>query len=347
MVDWPLVLSNVENRGESMEQVHIAFCADANVFPYLGVAIKSIINCSSEKYKYVIHVIYDEVDYLSEGLLRSEFNEVSNFELHLVNVKNYENLLNGVYTSGYLTMAAYWRLILPLLLPNVNRVLYLDVDTLVLKDVSKLFFVDLDGFELAGCIDYGIGYSEEAFYKKGKVNLLKLKGFSDFKRYINSGVLVMNLQAFRGNDRVNQLLELIHNNDFQFHDQDALNVLFDGNIKILNNRWNFNVDSNLAVYTKSAIEDIERRISCMDISIIHYVGRRKPWLLEEGMLRGLWAKVALQTPFFAASFLGTETEFTAVMNKSKKNCQKRFMKKIEKILIPDFVHKIKRYIKNI
>lgn len=122
-----------------MKQVNIVFCADANFFPYLSVSLKSIINSASREVRYVVHIVHNGVSCWDEGLLRSELKLTPNFCLNLVDVRKYEHLLDGVFTSGHLTAATYWRLLLPLLLPEVDKVLYLDVDTLVLDDVSLLF----------------------------------------------------------------------------------------------------------------------------------------------------------------------------------------------------------------
>ena len=122
-----------------MKKIHVAFCADVNYFPYLGVVLKSIVNCSSREFEYVIYVVHDGVDCLSEGMLRSEIKSAQNFSLKMIDVRECEHLLSGVYVSRYITTAAYWRILLPLLLPGVEKVLYLDVDTVVLDDAAAFF----------------------------------------------------------------------------------------------------------------------------------------------------------------------------------------------------------------
>ena len=332
-----------------MKKVDIVFCSDANFFPYLSVSLKSIINCASQKVQYVIHVVHNGMSWRDEGLLRSELKLARNFRLNLVDIRKYEYLLDGVYTSGHLTSASYWRILLPLLLTGVDKVLYLDVDTLVLEDVSLLFEeieADEGKCEIAGCIDYGIGYAaDDRWYTNEKRKILEEYEYDDFENYINSGVLFLNLDFFRKNKTADKLLELILKNNFQYHDQDAINVFFKDKIKILDNKWNFNINSGLCNYSDSALLDIERRISNMDIAIIHYVDSCKPWLVEERILREIWVQVALQTPFFASHYFGTALEMEELLRKSKRARRRSFMRKLEKTLIPDCLHKLKRNIK--
>ena len=83
----------------------------------------------------------------------------------------------------------------------------------------------------------------------------------------------------------------------------------------------------------------------MNISIIHYVDSNKPWLAEERILREIWVQIALQTPFFASHYFGTSLEIEEVLRRSKRARRRSFVRSLEKKLIPDCLHKLKRNIK--
>ena len=179
------------------------------------------------------------------------------------------------HTSGHVNRAAYLRLLIPELVPeNVNRVIYLDTDLVVLDDIQELWEMDLEGKPLGAVPDLGILASSRMRRQKEET-----LGIEEGELYFNSGVMVMDLKAWRENQYGPQVIRCVEEGNFRHHDQDGLNKVFQDNWKPLPLRWNvippvFTLP--VKVLKKSrwrnlALEALERP------GVFHWAGRYKPW----------------------------------------------------------------------
>ena len=116
------------------------------------------------------------------------------------------------------TIAAYYRLILPELLPNINKIIYLDGDTLTLDDLKEMYDINMDNYYYKGFLDI---YIEEFLPNNNN--------------YICSGVLLINLENLRKDDIINKMYDyMIKNNDnLEHHDQTIINGVCSEKIGIL------------------------------------------------------------------------------------------------------------------
>jgi len=188
-------------------------------------------------------------------------------------------LHKGKHSKKHITTPAYYRLGLASLLPNEDKCLYLDGDTIVCADVSGLFQTDLEGNYVAGV--KGAWYH----WPQGENNPhSKRLGIDNIDTYFNSGVTLFNLKAIR-EDGFEKVLAGLIGRYAETVDQDILNVACFGKIKILPLKYNF-----LANYTRCGEESYEV-IPYLSVCftkkeweetisapvIIHYGNNRKPW----------------------------------------------------------------------
>ncbi|PWM76633.1 MAG: glycosyltransferase family 8 protein [Phascolarctobacterium sp.] len=255
-------------------KINIVFASDDNYAQHIAVVIASIMAHTKEQIRYFI--VNDNIsnDKIIKLKRTAEFFKA---EIHFINVP--EKNFNNVYLSGHVSKAAYFRLALADILPdNIEKVLYLDVDLLVYDDIKILWNTDLEDLPLGAVPDYGIMASSRLCKQKERVI-----GLPVGEKYFNSGVLVVNLKKWREKKYFSKILEIINNNQFPHHDQDALNKLFMYKWKILDLRWNiippvFNLFPKVLfnnIYRKSALE------AKKNPGIIHYAGRYKPWEFSE------------------------------------------------------------------
>jgi lipopolysaccharide biosynthesis glycosyltransferase len=129
-----------------------------------------------------------------------------------------------------LTMAAYYRLLLPDILPNLDKVLYLDCDMDVMGDVSELFVLELDDFALAACLD------DMPHTNQHRLQLQMEVG----ERTFNTGMMMCNLKYWRENGCVPKLIEYAKRpkKEILLHDQDVFNYLFKKHWFLLPPKWN-------------------------------------------------------------------------------------------------------------
>ena len=169
-----------------------------------------------------------------------------------------------------ITAASLLRLLLPSVLKDIDRVVYLDCDLVVLNDIATLYDTDLSDFSLAACLDFWLtgsppfappGWRADEWHKF----LREVVRLSDSKAYFNAGVMVMDLKRFRSSSLIQAADEFLERTNYEtpFVDQEALNHAVDGAFVRLDTRWNV-----LAALGHS------------DPWIIHYAGPYKPWSCE-------------------------------------------------------------------
>ena len=254
-------------------QISIVFASDDNYAQHIAVVIASIM--AKTKEKVCFYIINDNI---SKDKIEKLKNTADTFKTKIEFINVPEDKFSDVYLSGHVSKAAYFRLALTDILPNdiekVIKVIYLDVDLLVYDDIKKMWQIDLKNLPLAAVPDYGIMASTRLCKQKADVI-----GLPVGEKYFNSGVLVVNLKEWRKEDYTKQILEIINNNKFPHHDQDALNKLFMHKWQALDLRWNiippvFNLFSKILLNSNFRKNAITAR---KNPGIIHYAGRYKPW----------------------------------------------------------------------
>ena len=250
--------------------INIVLCSDDNYAQHIAVVIASIM--AKTKERVCFYVINDNI---SKDKIEKLKNTADTFKTQIEFITVSEDKFVNVYLSGHVSKAAYFRLALADILPNdIEKVIYLDVDLLVFDDINKLWQIDLENLPLAAVPDYGIMASGRLCKQKKQVI-----GLPVGEKYFNSGVLVVNLKEWRKEDYTKQILEIINNNQFPHHDQDALNKLFMHKWKELELRWN--VIPPIYYLFNKVLFNKKLRNSALkaksDIAILHYAGSYKPW----------------------------------------------------------------------
>ena len=252
------------------EKINIVFASDDNYAQHIAVVISSIM--AKTKAKICFFVIDDNI---SEEKLKKLEKTAASFSAEINFVKVQDEKFNNVYLSGHVSKAAYFRLALPDILPdNINKVIYLDVDLIVLDDIQKMWQCDLQQLPLAAVEDYGIMASDRLCKQKQQVIGLPIG-----EKYFNSGVLLIDLQKWRQGNYTKKIIELINNNKFPHHDQDVLNKIFIKKWKALDLRWNvippvFYLFNKVVFNKKFRSNAVNAKL---DIGILHYAGSYKPW----------------------------------------------------------------------
>jgi lipopolysaccharide biosynthesis glycosyltransferase len=242
---------------------HVAYCFDKNFYQHFAAAITStILNFRKSPRELHFHLVTDHIDnslrdFLTD--LKTIFGcSISEYVLNEEKVAEINRIPESLRNMFHFTVAAYFRLLLPSLVPNsVDRLLYLDCDTIVIDDVSKLIETQLDG-KAAGLV---LDPKTEMFSK-----------YYSISNYFNSGVLLFDLAVWRDRNLADKCFSYFENPRAPVRnaDQCAINVVLDGAIKEIEPRWN-NFASN--VDTKVASLSEVRKTS----SILHFFSSEKPW----------------------------------------------------------------------
>lgn len=252
------------------DKINVVFASDDNYAQHIAVVIASIMDKTKEKVCFF--VINDNIS--SEKITKLKNTVVKlNTAVEFIDVP--EEQFKNVYLSGHVSKAAYFRLALADIMPDdIEKVIYLDVDLLVYDDIKNLWQNDIKKYALAAVPDFGIMASNRLCRQKKEVI-----GLPKGKEYFNSGVLLINLKKWRQENYTKQILEIINENQFPHHDQDALNKLFMNNWLTLDLRWNI-IPPVYNLFPKVLFNKFFRKQALeakRNPAIVHYAGRYKPW----------------------------------------------------------------------
>ena len=228
-------------------QINICLACDKNYAKYAGVVIASVLYNAENNDNYNFYIIHN-------GLSENWQNEI----LSLKNIKNYEikfievndnsySDYKNIQTNKYLSIAACYRLKLPSLLPSINKIIYLDCDVIVNSNIANLYKIEIGHNLIAGIKDI----------------------CAPFEGYINSGVVIFNLEQMRQENIEEKFLYWTRRNAeiITCGDQEIINETCKGRSLVIDDKtWNVQTS-----------EFSKRSYFTNNPKIIHYIGKYKPW----------------------------------------------------------------------
>ena len=179
----------------------------------------------------------------------------------------------------YYSLEAYYRLCIPEIFPDFEKIIYLDSDVSVLGDIKELWDLDISDYYAAACLEFS--------------KTVHLSKFMNSELYFNSGVMVINCNKWREDNIFNKSLEFVKTNasSIIYVEQDVLNSLLSEKIFHINRRWNFEyMPFNSAIFDLCAENEI---------SLVHYVSRWKPWNKYGHHFASFYFRYLSKTPWFA------------------------------------------------
>ena len=189
----------------SEKNIPVVFATDENYVVPTYVAAYSMLKNAKLEWNFDIYVmIPDSMPEKGKNVL-SKLEEVrDNCKVNFLNMKNaFQNVEMQI---SYITPATYYRLLLPELLPQYDKCLYLDSDIIVVGDVSEIYDAQKQDVWLTGVVAGNPALSS----LKGQERLVHSRklGINTIDTYVNAGVLVFNLKAMRDYDLVKAFMDL-------------------------------------------------------------------------------------------------------------------------------------------
>ena len=164
--------------------------------------------------------------------------------------------------------------------PQYDKVLYCDCDVIVLGDIAELYNHNIDNYLVGAC-------PEEV--------MAEVKVFGDYveqaldvecEKYFNAGVMLMNLDGFRKENIEEKFFDMLQKYTFRVtQDEDYLNVLCKGKVKLFHLGWN-----------KTAFKN--DKFNDKDLKLIHYKIHWKPWHYDGVLYENHFWDYAKQTSFY-------------------------------------------------
>ena len=234
------------------EIINIAFNIDKNYPIYTMLTINSIVKNSNSKFEFYIieNNLTDTQKTLMNFFVKKFYKQNITF-IHFDNPIINKN--KRIYLEKNITNIAIARIMLPQIVKNVDKIIYLDSDILVNTDIKALWDVDLNKHH-TGMVQDIVQY--------------KIEGTEIKNHYMNSGVMVIDAKQWREKRISQKLLNLFNkskNFQYYFVDQDIINIVLNGEIKEIPIKWNNQMYKSKMLYQKN---------DC----IYHFTGHNKPWL---------------------------------------------------------------------
>ena len=240
-------------------RIDICLTCDENYIPYMGASMVSILKNSGDNDIY-FHLIIDNISEDNKNKLIS-LKKIKKCEIifyHNLDLNRYKILFEKTNNKLYWSPACYYRLEIPNLIKDVDKILYLDCDIIVRKDISELFNIDISEFYLAA-----VTHPVNIDHFKTRI------GLTINDKYFCAGMLLINNKLFIEDNIRDKCIEFLEKSNIIFaQDQDALVIATKNRVKIIDEKYSY-----------FAYRGYHENADSIDnINLIHYASAKKPWL---------------------------------------------------------------------
>lgn len=228
-------------------EINVCISCDNNYAKQAGITITSIIHNANLGDYFYFYILNNGID----NDIKNKIKSITNFPIKFFHVKKNDfDIFEQITTHKYITIPSYFRLKIASYFPDLDKIIYLDCDTIINTSLSKLDNIDISNYLLAGVQD------------------IKKEMVEKNPTYVNSGVLVFNLEKIRKEHIEEKYFSYAKENinTIKTGDQEIINEVCKGKIKLLDPLWNVQTGNfvNRSNYTTKPY-------------IIHYVSKQKPW----------------------------------------------------------------------
>ncbi len=277
-----------------MNVIPIAFAFDNNLILPACVCISSLLTNAQKDTFYDIFILHSS----NIALKKEGLNKIPRY---YKNCRIQYRLVDSTFDSAFeirgITTAAYYRLLIPELIPEYDKIIYSDVDVIFRFDLSDIYTnIDLNNYYVAGVNSLSHLVPEYKHYYIEKLHL-------DPEKVIYSGNLIINSKKIK-EDNLISLFKKQARNSYKFQDMDILNIVCKGKIKYLSPEFCLStIISHASIYDNNALLKLwsQKEIdNALRQGIVHYNGQ-KPWQ-QYCINFDIWWEYYRKSPFFDEKF---------------------------------------------
>ena len=315
--DEPVALKPVENA------IPVVFCYDHYRPALFGVIWESFLNHMNGSVKYDVIIAWKYADKDTKNAISKMAADYENIKVRFLDTNLEAKKINEHYkpkrTDGKELLG--WMPILPFLpyvLNEYSAALVFTKDILFCDAPDELWREELDDSKVLGCaLDSLMLARVNDIYPETEYNYLKKQVKNPYE-FFSIASMKMNMEAYRKSYTQYEIAKKCWNNEYQLrNDEEVINVLFEGRIQKMNQKWNTWFESN--GYLKYQLPYMplnnqkEQTEARKHPAVISYQPD-DPWGMETNIVTQLFWSVSRETPFYEL-YLGYRTEF---QNQSKK-----------------------------
>ncbi|KJK42701.1 hypothetical protein UK23_36035 [Lentzea aerocolonigenes] len=259
------------------EPIRIVLAADDDYAFPLAASVRSIVDNANRERPLEVVVLSCGISAESKRRLSASWDAGASGLVRFLDV-DVSSLSAWPTSSPFLshpTSATYARLLLPQLLPDWDKVIYLDVDTITLSPFDDLWDLDLHGLPLGAVID---PFNPSIGSPRG-VQCWEEAGLDPGAPYFNAGMLVINLAVWRRDQIAAKALAYVeeHAACIGLLDQEALNAVVNGEFLAVDESWNMTDIRFGAPHPAASEIPAISEAALRGPRVRHFTGKRKPW----------------------------------------------------------------------
>lgn len=249
-------------------EMEIACAADTAYLPHTAAMLHSLLK-QHAAHEITVHFLHDAEISTAELSRLAEFVRTHGGKWHTHCIDDTRR--SRFPANSRFGPVAWYRVFLPELLPQTARVLYLDVDTIVLRSLDALWNIDLQG--------RAVGAVANPLYPFMDTTFMQALGVKSPAEYFNSGVLLIDLEYWRRENITDQLLHFAaaYGATQEWPDQNALNAVLLGHWLPLSPEWNaqntvFDLPVRHLPFDSPLVQEARNHPA-----VVHFIGPYKPW----------------------------------------------------------------------
>ncbi len=293
----------------------IAFSCSAEYAPYCAPFLLSMKNNAQKGTKYDVVIFERGISAVHKDDLCKSLAS-PNFSLRFLNPEPLIANEKFHISHPQFSRECYYRILSPLYLKDYKRLVFMDMDLLVMDDLSPLFDFNMGNKTIAACTEiiWRELCEERRFVNKQEIfkyskEVLRL---SNPFEYFNTGVLIIDIKKYNQKDAFNKLLALLHQKKYIYQEQCAINDLFKGDIAQLPPEWNFELATAVCRQTRDYYAEYYKLSS--HAKVLHFLGSQKPWNNPDVPMADTWWHYARET-FFYEEILSRLINYRVTHNK--------------------------------
>lgn len=312
--------------------IPIAVSCNEYYMPFLGVMLNSLLESASRDFNYEIFVMQNRSNTGdTAGIKRQKKmlkNLVAQYDNSTIRFIDISSIIGDkdFFVRDNFTLETYFRLFLPAIFDNCEKIIYLDADIVVCHDISEMYNIDLED-NLVGAVRDPIICGSAKSTEYNKKEYMEQLGIKNIYDYFQAGVLLLNIKKLSENNFHEQMIEYAATHDCDLVDQDVLNLFCQGRVKYIDSRWNVDVNpiaTRVVPYAPLPIWQQYQK-NRDNAYIYHFAGVDKPWknpsleyadVFWHSARKTPWYEMILEDLISAASFFKRAgTLYSAEANK--------------------------------
>ena len=238
--------------------IPIFYACDDRFVKFTIVSLRSMIQNASKDHRYQVYILHTDITDIMQEEVRKL--ETDHFSILFSDVTDYlHSISEKLPIRDYYSKTTYYRLFIAEMFPQYDKAIYIDSDTVVQGDISKLYLTDIGDAWVGACHEQAmVQVNEYGTYVE------KVMGISRYN-FFNAGMILINCHRFRVHFVLDKFIQLLHTYNFVVtQDEDYLNLICKDHVYWLDQRWNTEIFGQIPYPIAEA-------------NVLHYIMTSKPW----------------------------------------------------------------------